>query len=506
MNAKENQQGNEVLLSYVGMDMGYNQGKLMYIGGLEDAVQGDVGTLDRPVQAQGITIPPAIPDPVLFSYTFDNGTDPISRVLLVNIISKGGQPSTCTFNVLVPNAGGAWLTKSANFTLNYGGNVVAFNPHGLAESGDLVFLIDYETQKIVIVDKKALDSVGGTILNLSIQPFDLSGTLKDINAKGQGLIALNGKLFALYLSTNSGATAYGDSQLVRMTISPGSSTPLSVDIKTKMGFNAQAIIPVEDGNGIQLLIPAIGGPQSLSGGTNGTASNICYVPALAASWTDPAPAKVTGDTTATPLLSYDIHAVAAAMRDGDSALFILTQIYDNSSETALWRIYRTSVKEFLGIKDGTTLSAAASAGALTVVDQGTVTSDSSWGVPFGIYLWDMLYEQVPDNQDDEGDRLWVALGTPILATSGAYENLIGDPAYGSPTGVFQNVYIQYGFIGGDNVNMGAFDLTIETLHQAKRGVSLKRSLRKSFVAPRPTEEVIAAAKAKAAQGKGSKTK
>jgi hypothetical protein len=501
MNAKESQQGNEVLLSYVGMDIGYNQGKLMYLGGLEDAALGNIGTVNSPVQAQGVTIPPAIPDPVLFSYTFANGTDPISRVLLVNIISKGGQPSTCTFNVLVPSAGGAWVTKSANFTLNYGGNVVAFNPHGLAEWGDLVYLVDYESQQILIVEKKALDSVSGTVLTLSFQPFDLSGTLRDTDAKGQAIIALNGKLFALYLSTNAGATAYKDSQLVRMSIT--SSPPLIVDTKTVVGLNAQAIIPVDDGNAVQLLIPAIGGPQNLSGQTNQTASDIRYVPALAASWSDPAPAKVTGDATATPLLSYDIHAVAAAMRDGDSALYILTQIYDNSSSTALWRIYRTSVGEFLRIKDGTPLSQAR---ALTVVDQGTVTSDSSWGVPFGIYQWDMLYEQVPDNQDDEGDRLWVAMGTPILVTGGAYENMIGDPAYGSPTGVFQNVYIQYGFIGGDNVNMGAFDLTIETLHQAKRGVSLKRSLRKSLVAPRPTEEAIAAAKAKSAQAKGGKTK
>ena len=73
-------------------------------------------------------------------------------------------------------------------------------------------------------------------------------------------------------------------------------------------------------------------------------------------------------------------------------------------------------------------------------------------------------------------------------------------------GIFQNASIQYGYLGGVNVNMGAFDLLIETQNQAKRGVSLKRTFRRTQVAPKPTEEAIAAAKAKAAQGKGGKTK
>jgi hypothetical protein len=195
------------------------------------------------------------------------------------------------------------------------------------------------------------------------------------------------------------------------------------------------------------------------------------------------------------------------MRNGSSAVFILTQIYTTDQLTAdgaPWRLYRTSVKDFLSI-GGTTLSAAVTAGNLTVVDEGTLTSINGWEVAFGLYFWDLLLEQVPESDDDEGDRLWAALGTPILVTSGAYSNMVDDPAYGSPTSVVQNAFIEYGYLGGVNVNMGAFDLLIETLNHAKRGVSLKRTIRKAQ-APRPTEEQIAAAKAKAAQAKGGKGK
>jgi hypothetical protein len=216
---------------------------------------------------------------------------------------------------------------------------------------------------------------------------------------------------------------------------------------------------------------------------------------------------ITGDPAGLPGTAYDIQAVAAALRDGSSAVFILTQIYDSTS-AARWRIYRISVSDLLSSSGGT-LSQAVAKGTLLVVDEGTVTStslDPEYFIPFGLYTWDLLYEQVPDAADDSGDRLWAALGTPVLVTSGAYENEMEDPAYGSPTSAFQNAYAVFGFAGGVNMNMGAFDLTIEAANQAKRGVSLKRTMRKAQ-APRPTEEQIAAAKAaKASKAQGGKAK
>ena len=506
MKTQEKQAGTELLLSYIGMDMGYNRGKLMFVAGEEDAAIGDVGTLESP--ALGATIASQEKDPVLFSYLYTASNQGSLQQLVAKLEAPAGNPAR--FSVLIPNVNGGWVTQTTDVTLVYPDGTSVINPHGLAQDGNTLYLMDYETTKIAIVDAVLLQTAA-TGTPIKVQSFDVSERWKPSNAgRGQAVIILEKFLYALFIDADAAATTFNPSMLFRLNLT----SPLTYDIQTPVGINAQSIIPVNDGNGIQLLIPAIGGRQDYNGATNGTNSDICYVPALGASWTDPAPAKVTGDTTATPLLSYDIHAVAAAMRDEDSALFILTQIYTTTSgstvspDGALWRIYRTTVDDFLNIKDGTTLSAAASGTypPLTVVDEGSVAAGILAGMlGYGISMWDMLYEQVPDNQDDEADRLWVAMGTPILITR-AGDGLYGDPGYGSPTALFKNPYAEFGYIGGYNVNMGAFDLLVETLNQAKRGVSLKRTLRKTLVAPKPTEEVIAAAQAKAAEGKGGKTK
>ena len=64
----------DVLLSYIGMDMAYKQGKLMHIDGKEDAAEGDLGTLEYP--RLGLTLDPQEPDPVLFSYLYTSRIRP----------------------------------------------------------------------------------------------------------------------------------------------------------------------------------------------------------------------------------------------------------------------------------------------------------------------------------------------------------------------------------------------------------------------------------------------
>jgi hypothetical protein len=479
--------GNEIIATYLGMDMGYQQGKVMEIIGKKDAVGGvnaNVGTLALPLQAPGVQINPDVPDPVMFSYLWNGQL----RELLVKIKSQGGQPSTCTFDVLVPSADGDWVTRASDINLvKSDGSPASFNPHSLAQSGSTLFITDYENQWQTIVDTNLLEAVssGG---NVVVPTFDLSVQLNNVDAKGQASIIVNSKLYALYIVTDATATSYQPSQLVRMSI--GSGGFLTFDTKTRTGLNSQSIIPVNNGPTLYLIIPSIGGPQSYTGQTNGKNSTICYVIAEG-SWSATAPSKVTGDDAATPLLSYDIHGIGAAMRNENSALYILTQIYDNNSRSALWRIYYTTVGNFLLIPDGTTLSNAVGPNRLTVVDEGTANATDP-EVPYGIYFWDILYEQTPAASDD-GDRLWVAMGTPILVTR-AGENF-EDPGYGSPTALFQNAYAMFGYLGGTNVNMNGMDLTVEATNQAKRGnVSLKRTLRTSQT-PKPTEEDIAAATA-----------
>jgi hypothetical protein len=488
MNNKTNDK--ELLVSYIGADLVYQQDKLMYIAGLEDAAEGDVGTLTLPEKAQGVDIDPRQSDVVVFSYTYQGSL----RELTARINSFATPTVPAVFDVLVPAVGGAWVTQAANITLQLPDNSSVVNPHGLAENGDYLYLIDNASRSISIVGKAALEAATDNA-PLPVQALDLSGAL-EIDAKGQAIIALNGTIYALYVVSNAAATEFHFSQLLRLTIGAGGA--LTLDVQTLAGLNAQSIIPVNDGADIQLLIPAVGGRQFFDGGTNGTTSNISVVPALG-TWPTTAPVKLTGDPVATPATAYDIHAVAAAMRDGDSILYLLTQIYTGGSATASpdaapWRLYWATVTDFLSISaPNNTISAAVTAGKLTLVDE-DIARATDEDIAYGIYFWDILYEQVPGN-DSTADRLWFTRGTPLLATRTG-EDLYGDPAYGSPTAVLQgNPYVLYGFLGGVNVN--SIDLTIETLNQAARNVSLKRSLRGSLAA-RPSDEEIAAAQAKAA--------
>jgi hypothetical protein len=142
------------------------------------------------------------------------------------------------------------------------------------------------------------------------------------NARGQALIVLGDKLYALYLDTQTGAT-HASGVLCRLDI--GSDGTLTYDTQTTVGLNPQSIIPVSDGTAIQLLIPAIGGYQKNDGTTNGTDSNICRVPADG-TWSASADVLITGDAAATPVTAYDIHAVAAGTRGNSNMLYILTQI------------------------------------------------------------------------------------------------------------------------------------------------------------------------------------
>jgi hypothetical protein len=466
---------NKLIITYTALNEMYQNGKLMYIAGRENAGPDDMGTIVAPLPAQDVDIEGAVPDPVLFSYCNTKGGKVRLRVLLVKIISKGGQPSTCTVSVYVPSVDGDWISKTENVTLvDADNNPVVFNPHSMADVGDRLCFIDYETQHVDIVSESALEAAGdGT--KLKIDTFDLSGYLEDENAKGQALIAMGGKLYALFLSANRLATEFDFSQLLRLGFD--SAGTLTFEQKTIVGKNAQSIIPVKDNNGkIWLLIPAIGGPQHYDGTTNGTNSNICVVDAEAAAWPDEADIKLTGNPMPESTANdpnpgpdaYNILAIGAAMRNGCSKLFILTQVYNDNARNAFWQLYRITVTDFLAIPDGTTIADAAS---LALIDNGIVEAADSV-TPYSIYFWDLLYEQ-SHKDDEEEDRLWIALGSPILVTKPS--------CYSSPTKP-NGPFIMYFCIGGVNVN--SMDVPIETWHQAKReNLSLKRGLRS---AGRPT--------------------
>jgi hypothetical protein len=478
----------DILATYAGESWNYRSARFMYIAGKQDARPGTVGTLVTPQQAGGIVIDSGLPDVKSFSFTWQGEL----RQLLVKINSEGGViPSSCTIRLVKPRTNGKWESLSGDVTIGDWNETpfapLLFNPRALAEWGDLLYLIDYETQRIVILGADELEGMSGNYEPIKT-PFSFTNAQVPTAGKGQALVIIGDKLYALYLSTNAQAGGHGYGILCRLDI--GSNGTLTFDTLVNVGLNPQAIIPVSDGENIQLLIPAIGGIQHPDGTTNGTESNICCVPAVGPWNYDPdegVPVLITGDEyppvqpdsksedpdppPAAPT-AYDIHAVAAGTRGRSNMLYILTQLYmdldnPNEDEKALWKLYKIKVGQFLDLAsaDDAPLSLTGALGhGLEALDEGVVTSI----VTGGIYFWDLLYAQTAE-VSDAGDLLWMALGTPILVTRAA------EGGYGAPDSEDENAYVVFGFNGGNNVN--AIDLPIAAINDARRGgLSLKRGL------------------------------
>jgi hypothetical protein len=398
--------------------------------------------------------------------------------------------------VYVPAVDGNWVSKTEDVELVVNPPATATttdpepalrNPHGLAQSGDYLYFIDYDNHYIVPVNKNTLEGVGNGA-TLGVDVYDVVDDVTIASARGQAIIALDGQIYALFNDVDlDPAEEYEPSRLVRLNTNSQTGA-LSFDAVIQTGLNSQSIIPVtrkeNDVAVVYLLVPAIGGPQKFNGITNGTASGISAIQANGSWPADPvatAPVIVTGDPMPTPpaqpgsknaptpsdATAYDIHAVGAAMRGGDSLIFILTQVYTDEAKNAFWMLYQTTVDDFLAIPPNTTLTAATqiTGGGIDLLDQGLSQSPDPQFAD-AIYFWDILYEQTLRN-DDEEDRLWLLLGSPFLVTKAE--------AYASPSTPFANPFVMFSGFGGVNVN--SVDLIIETLHQAQREVSLKRGTR-----------------------------
>jgi hypothetical protein len=465
---KKHCNGKDILVTYTGENSNSRSARVMYLKGHQNARLGAVGTIESPRQARGVIIDSDIPNVRQFSFTFRGKP----RQLLVKINNLIESTSSRTIRLMEPNSKGAWESLSGDVVLiDENENPILFNPSGLAQWGDLIYLIDYDTMQIVILGADELKGISGAYAPLKT-PYDLTDLFWNDPGKGQAIIILNDKLYALYMITIEGEPSWS-SILFRFTIDSNGS--LVYEISATMGSNAQSIIPVYDGKEMWLLIPAIGGSQKSDGTTNGYASNICCMPALG-DWIpiiEGPQSWLTGDDIESPLTAYDIRAVAAGTRGKSSVLYILTQVYvpgSNGNKNALWRIYETTVGQFLDLGDGynppsppLSLTQALNANVLSVTDEGTVTNL----VEDGVYVWDLLYEQTLE-AGDAGDRLWRALGASLLATCAAKGE------YGSPTSAGQNAYAMFGSNGGSNIN--SVDLTIEAVLRAKRGFSLRRSM------------------------------
>jgi hypothetical protein len=398
------------------------------------------------------------------------------RELLVKITSKGGGLSSAVYTLLEPPdpPAGNWPVLADNITIveTSGGLSVANNPHGLAQVGDFLYLIDYEAQKIYILGADELNGLAaGSPHTLVNKPFDVgaaAGLTSD--AKGQAIIALNDGtttyLYALYIDNNAAGTVYGPSILVRLTVDTDSTSPTYGELtyldQVDVGLNAQEIIPVtETGGNITLLIPAIGGMQQ-AGTTNLDASVINSVEPFVAAGALSASVLLQGDNPTPTPATYDLRAIAAPSRpDSNGNVYVLTGTYDNDYNQD-FRLYKSTVALLLSA-GSTYLSDAVAHDLLTEVDyaKGMIG-----------YFWDILYENAAG---PDGDRLWFLRGAPILVSRAA--------AYGARS-LYFGTGTAAGQIGGQVINSA--DLTAETVAQAKAGVSLKRGLRGT--APKIAEE------------------
>jgi hypothetical protein len=467
--------GDKILVTYASENWDYRCARIMYIAGKQNARPGSVGTIVSPRQAKGVIIDSGIPDVKIVSFNFEGKP----RQFLFKIAEMG---SGCTVRLIKPRVNSKWKSLSGDVTLVDGnGDPILKNPHALVEWGDMLYLIDYESHKIVILGADELEGMSGKYLPMK-HPFNFDAQTPPLdpaiptNAKGQALAALENKLFALYQCPNAespSGTGYDPSILCRLAI--GSDGNLTYEAQTKVGRNARGFSVVNDGTQNYLLIHAIGGTQKMDGTTNGTYSNVCCVPALG-DWPNEADILITGDPVdgdgKSTQGTYNILSVGAATRGRTSMLYLLTQVYltneEDESQDALWKLYEITVGEFLDLASDPdaplTITGALGKG-LSVTDEGVVESLKDEG----IYFWDVLYGQAP-GVNDADDRLWVILGTPLLVTRAARGE------YGSPTSDSENAYLVIGFNGGHNNN--SIDLTIETITQGERddGICQRRSM------------------------------
>jgi hypothetical protein len=473
------------LADFTVLDAGYQNGVHQIIIGTDAGTTGNFTSINDPVTTGINTVPdpnpdpppPADPlskDPVVFSYTISGAPRVLMGKIITDLRTTPQVPDACLYSVITPPAtpSAPWTPATAeDVVLQYpSGTPQARNPHGVADAGNFLYIIDYKSQLITILGKTELDGLTQTAKVLNTAPFDVGAAAGlDDDAKGQAIIALsNGGttyLFALYIINDADGDNYEPSVLVKLSVN-ASTGALTFVSKVALGLNSVEIIPVtvttSTGDEIRLLIPEIGGYQS-DENTNGALSTVLSVTPFASAALPPPATLLTGDPSTTPHTAYDIRAIAAPRPgSGTSTVYLLTASYAENYAGTNWTLYQTSISRLIGA-GGITLSAAIAAGILTVVD-----SDTSTGGSKG-YYWDILFEN--GTVDSSGtivnvDRLWFFRGSPILVTLISAYSTSNAANFAAGTGP--------GTIGGQNIN--SVDLITETLSQAAAGVSLKRSM------------------------------
>jgi hypothetical protein len=463
-------------MAYSVLDNRYQNGLLKKIEGEPAAATAEVASIQDPDDTF-VPIRAGESDPKVFSYAY--GQDP--AILVAKVTTPPGwgvQPSSCKYTLAAPKAGvgTAWKVLARDIVLKSGGEEVATNPFGVAQVGNWLFLIDFDSPKIYQLGVNELNRLpDGEEHELAYTPFDPNdeGAGLPPLAKGQAIIAAqdsagNPFLFALYIVadiTTKPYPTYSLSRLVKIEVDPDYGILSVAGTVDNLTYNAQELIYINNFDGSPgLLIPALGGPQQYTGYSNGEDSKLQLVRPFASPMTVKDLLK--GDPLALPPTAYDIRAVAAAPdTSGASPIFILTGTMDTAYNQN-WRLYATTA-DLLKTTNDTALSAAVTADTIW-------QSDGGLGSP-GNY-WDIYYENGTTPGSPAGDRLWFLRGSPIVIGA--------TPGFPNNPKTFAVGYDQ-GQIGGVNVDSAA--LVSETMKQAAKGLSLKRGLR-GIAALTPPEE------------------
>jgi hypothetical protein len=463
-----------LLMAYSVLDELYNNGCVMQIRGRPAFDRGGVLSVGNP-DATYVPLAVYMQDPKLLPFAF--GQDPV--VLIPKVTTNAGNPSTCLYDLWAPAAGGgkAWKCLSRDVVLKFGGENVATNPNGLAQAGNKLFLVDYDSKSVYTLGANELNGIPSGDHPLYYDPLDLSSGSSSLKSgegltatsRGQDVIAMKGSdgvtyVFALFIDRNSGTTGvWGNSTLVMMRVNEEG--VLEYVTQVSLGRNAQEIIPVaSDGSSLTLLIPCYGGEQN-PGTTNGADSMIQKVkvnfsaPGIIGSM-DGAITLITGEplTGTNPSSGYyDIRALAARL--GGGWLYILCGTMETNYNQD-WTLYKADLNWLLNLTTGLplTLSEAVATENMEVVDYDTNDPGN---------YWDICIE---GGIDLTGDRLWFLKGSDIKVT--------GAEEYDDDVKNFNTGY-GAGEIGGINVNCVAF--IAETLRQAALGLSLKRGLYGAFI-------------------------
>jgi hypothetical protein len=453
----------ELLMAYSVLDDGYQNGLVKQIEGENAAAAAEVVSIANPDETY-VPVEANVSDPKVFSYAL--GQDPAILVAKVTT-TPGTQPSSCKYTLAAPEAGCGkkWKVLGRDIVLKYNGVEVATNPYAVAQVGNMLYIVDYDSRYIFRLGVNELNGLPqGADHTLVFPPFDPNVVVPPAttaaglpaNAKGQAIIAMkNGNTTSLYaLYTDADITVYppvyNASILIKVAVGPYETLTYTEKVDT-LGKNAQEIIVLTTYQGTsELLIPALGGGQ-VAGSTNLGDSELDRVTPNVSPMSTFVLLK--GDATPATPATYDIRAVAGSGRAIDSDYdYILTGSMDAAYKQN-WRLYKAYNSDMFSL-GGKTISQAVSANLLAEVASGT-------GSP-GDY-WDILYET---GSAPAGDRLWFLRGSPIYITSAKI--------YGFPDKTFPAGYAA-GAIGGDNVDSAT--LVSETMKQAALGVSLKRGLR-----------------------------